>query len=460
MTEERKQELRQLLNEAMANLEIRRSSGVEFSLLPVEVYRTRLYQSWTSYSDDYLEDLWISNFDPHIVSETINSKLLDFIREEFAPYIHEDRIQSASFFIAVGSSSGYPLDMLLKQLLKIAIVRGIDEAVLAFDRCIKNTHVSFQYMALLEGIRIEAEIQVFEGIKLVPLPPSTSERSRFRYWSDPLEHVLIVKTLLIIDASVFPIFCKPFPELYKEGLQEDNLPFQIEMSGEQFPNFKLDDFYEKFGQVLSLACNSSVQFTSKWRFLPKDELYNLSFGMSREFARLPGRLESVTKVEDTQIEEAKCLYHILVNLDANVREKLRIPIDRWIKSKADQDPVDKMIDLGVAFETLYLSGISETTELSFRFRLHASWHLGKDKEDRNELLTKFRQIYDCRSKAVHRGKLDEQVKFGGERIPISEFIKRAQDLCRGSIIKILEDGQFPDWNSLILGGDLERVSSA
>ena len=34
---------------------------------------------------------------------------------------------------------------------------------------------------------------------------------------------------------------------------------------------------------------------------------------------------------------------------------------------------------------------------------------------------------------------------------VREFITRAQDLCRDSILKILEDREFPDWNDLILG---------
>ena len=214
MIEERKQELRQLLIEAMTSLEIRRS-GTEPSLLPVEAYRIRLWQCWASHS----EDLGILSFDPHIVSETTKSKLLDFIRAEFAPFIHEDQIQSASFFIMSGPTSGYPLDMLLKQLLKIAIVRGIEGAISAFDRCTKETRGSFQYIALLEGIRLEAEIQVFERMQLVPLPHSTSEISRYLpsrpslslYFSGMSEHRFIGKTLLIIDAFVFPIFHKPFP---------------------------------------------------------------------------------------------------------------------------------------------------------------------------------------------------------------------------------------------------------
>ena len=45
------------------------------------------------------------------------------------------------------------------------------------------------------------------------------------------------------------------------------------------------------------------------------------------------------------------------------------------------------------------------------------------------------------------------------QIEVKQFIKRAQDLCRDSIMKVLEDGKFPDWNSLILSGEDEQESS-
>lgn len=457
MTEERKQELRQLLTEAMASLEIRRSRE-ESLLLPVEVYRMRLYQSWTSYS----EDLEISIFDPHIVSETTKSKLLDFIRAEFAPFIHNDQIQSASFFLQGGSYPGYSLESPLTQLLKISIVRGIEGAVSVFDRCTEETYGYFQYMALLEGITLETEIQVFEGLRLVPLPRSTSELPHYLSNLDFLglsKSSLLGKTVLIVDCSVSPIFYKPFPTIIapQEESEQLNRTLQVRVNGGKFPNFKMDDFYEKFCQALSLACHSAVQTSFKWSFLAADELFNLNSCKSMRRTRYYDidAFRSPPKAGETQIEEAKRLYHILVNLDSNVSEKLRIPINRWIQSKASGNFVDKMIDLGIAFEAFYLSDIESPTELAFRLRLHAASYLGKDKEDRKVLMKEFQKIYDWRSSAVHTGKLPNKKK----KIPftpeeVEKLIERAQDLCRESIIKVLDDEQFPDWNSLILGGEV------
>ena len=68
-------------------------------------------------------------------------------------------------------------------------------------------------------------------------------------------------------------------------------------------------------------------------------------------------------------------------------------------------------------------------------------------------MDEFKAIYDLRSKAVHNGAIPEKIKIrkGEEPMTTSEFIPKAQDLCQQSIVKILEDGEFPDWNNLILG---------
>jgi len=458
MTEERKQELKQLLNEAMVNLEVRRS-GTEPSLLPMEVYRTLLRRRWTFYSEDSSSVL---DFNPYITNEVTKSKLLDFIRVEFAPFIHEDRIQSGIIFMLGSSDIGYPLDELLEQLLRIAIGRGIKEAISIFDRCTKDAFGSFQDVALLQGITLETEIPVFEGIRLIPLPHSISD---YPHYLTNLSSIDIPTyfcpdgTLLIIDHSISPIFHKPIPTdiTVREYSYQINLMLQAKVNSEDFPNFEKADFYKKFCQTLSFACNCTVQIALQWQFLAEDELFNLT---KKEVSRMTphhgtGSWGNSIEAGKAQIDEAIRLYGILFKSDSKVGEKLRIPIDRWVRSKTDKDPVDKIIDLGIAFESIYLADIGETTELSFRLRLRAAWHLGKDKESRKELLKKFGQIYTCRSKAVHNGQLDETVRFGGERIPILEFIERAQDLCRQSIIKIMEDGQFPNWNDLILGGEAE-----
>ena len=476
MTEERKQELKQLLGEAMESVKILPHSENRHSLptsswLSINAYREYLQQRWTSYSEKPL--LVSLRFKPYIVCEIIESKLLDFIKEELAPFIHEDKILSASYRTEGDPINGFHLKKLrkkdlglcefLEHLLKIAIGQSIEEAASVFDKCMcsKGTQGFFQHVALLSGIWVEKEIQVCEGVRLVPrfgsnMPKLLENLPSLSIYAFHLEEDSFIReSLLIIDGPVFSIFHKSPSELFQDKAVDD-LPIQFKLDGEKFPNSSAVGCFEKFFcQALSLACNSPVQIAGGRWFLADDAIFNPSTG--QRMGRYPGMFGDPTEeVGEAQIDEAKRLYHLLAKLNLNDQGKLQVPIDRWIMSKTYKDPIDQMIDLGIAFEALYLSDIGETTELSFRLRLHAALHLREDKADRKALKKEFQEIYAWRSSVVHTGKLPKKKEGRKKRSPftpeeVDEFIKRAQDLCRESIMKILEAGEFPNWDDLILG---------
>ena len=472
MTEERKEDLKQLLEEALENLEIRPYSGFEGLSISLNAYKRHLQQVWTSYSQD---SLWIVRHFSLDIRGNTKSKLLNFMREELNSFIHQDKILSATFYVRGGGNwKGTPLETFLEHLLKITIFQGTEGAISNLEKHTKEIQGSFQIITLLEGIKIEEKIQVFEGIHLTPLPSSVPEFPTYfgNNITAKTPHSEIGKTLLVIDFTIFPIFHKPSsvakaPDesdsyvLHLPGIGSpvpNNVPvewakqrerFKVEVDGGNFPDFKEADFNDKFCEALSLACNSGVEFSMRWKFIVPHELFHAGFSPSTSYVKRA--FGDSIQVGEVHIDKAKDLYKALVNPASNVGTKLQIPIDRWIQSKTSQTAVDKIIDLGIALEALYLPK-DNIDQLAFQFRLRAAWYLGQDKTDREKLIDEFNAIYILRSKAVHNGEVPKRIKIRkGESVPTSEFIPRVQDLCRQSILKILEDGKFPDWNDLILG---------
>ena len=446
MTEEKKQELRQLLVEAMANLEIQHSKrGVSLPPVDLNDYRKLLLIRWASQTAN--SPLVWETFEPKIDDQPIKSRLLDFIREAFAPYIHEDKIESACSFVSYSLGGGYPLDRLLEQLLKIAIGRGIENAVSSFAKYTDETRISVKSLVLLEGISLKTEFQFHDKIQLIPLPNSPSKLPEYlptsTYNSFGISaNFFCGKTLLQINYFVSPAFRHPLDEAARLAY------FTHEK--------RSSDVLEFLCQGLSLACNSAVQASLKWPFWPEHELFYLNPpgpGPPR-FSVPHDVFEGAVEVEQSHIDHAQRLFKIL-DKNPDIREKVRVPINRWIKSKTPQEPIDKIIDLGIAFEALYVpDGGGDTT---YKLAIRAARYLGKDKKDREDLLVKFKQIYRCRSKAVHEGHVDTTVKFGKEKISSSKLITHAQDLCLQSIKNILDKPAFPDWDSLILGGEKEEA---
>ena len=465
MTEKRKQELRQLLQEAMPNVVI--EVPEQYKPISVERYRECAKAFRKSYRPDLSSILLY--YRPNIQDDAVKSKLFDFIKEELADYIRQNEsaeplwtysICPANLAIHGTNILPCPLDWLLEKLLEISIASGTDRAISALDKCARETSGTFQKIVFLQGpiydLRLESgtedsrEIRVSDGIRLVLFPLNASEFPPYLFdWS--FNHVLKnagpsvfrQKTVLIIDQTVSPLFCK-FPT-------ENENQFEIKIKSAEFPNFDV----EKFCQAFSLVSNYPVEPVHQWSYIDQDELFNLqSLPIIVYNLFTPKVISRVTIIDETHIEKIKDRYRGLVNLSSDVAEKLHIPIDRWIKSKTEDNPVDKMIDLGIAFESLYVPAKvpGKSRKIVYNLKKNASRYLGTNKDNQEKLEKKFKVIYDCRCDAVHEGRLKEKIEIEKDKhVPQSEFITEVQNLCRQSIMKILEEEKFPDWNNLILG---------
>ena len=467
MTEDRKLELRQLLEEATPSLIIEEPEG--YDSITVEKYK----EIAKAFRESYRPELSyiLLYYRPDIQDEVLRSKLYDFVKEELTDYIRYNEsadppwtysICPAKIAIRGGGIFACPLDSILRKFLEISIASGTDKAISALDKCTRETSGTFQKVVLLQGpicdpfleseTEENKEIQVSDGIRLVQFPINPSELPPYLYdqkfsivLSSAGSSVFREKTVLIIDYIISPLFCKP-----SSGNENQ---FEIKTKSLEFPNFDV----EKFCRAFSLVSNYAVEPVLQWSYIDQDELFNPQ-SVTTEVLNLttPKEKFGITIVDKTRIEKIKDRYKELINLSSDVEEKLQIPIDRWIKSKTSQTPEDKIIDVAIALEALYLSDISEPTELSFRLRLHAAWLLKKKIKDRKDLMKDISQIYEWRSSVVHKGKLPKKKISKKKKRPytqeeIKALITNAQDICRDSIMKILEDGKFPEWNSLILG---------
>ena len=464
MTEERKQELRQLLEEAMNNfvIRVRFESRTVSKGKYIEILRNRC--EFYGINDDLSNNYYYLLYQPDIAKEKTKTDLLEFIRRELNQVIEDDKIAYTAYNVDGCSQNGFCLvkrsntqthnlsniSDVLEYVLKMSLVFGVDEAVSSFEEDSKpeGRYSLYPSITSLEGIGIESEIQINNRIRLVPLPRDIEYKLNRNLYNRHRRGRDKGTTLLIIDCIRYSVFRKPSDTNFAEG-QVINLPFQVEDDDIKLSNQgMIMDFRETFCEALSLACNTMVMFDYFWDFSTIDVFRSDDVEQKIWYSGPIGRK---AEVGQTEIEEAKHIYKILEKCDQKTRRILEIAIERWRQSKTPQTFEDKIIDLGIAFEALYLSqGTKE--QLSLSLRLRAAWFLGKDRKHRKQLYEVIKELYDCRSTVVHGGEFKKKtVTIDGGAIPMSEFITKAQDLCRNSILKILEDGEFPDWNDLILG---------
>jgi hypothetical protein len=123
-------------------------------------------------------------------------------------------------------------------------------------------------------------------------------------------------------------------------------------------------------------------------------------------------------------------------------------------------PEDRLVDLMISAESLFLSDTAEAKdrgELRFRLALRAAFFTELDGFERKELFQFARNAYDARSAVVHGGLPENDVlklpKKG--KVTFREFVDFAEDFLRASLKKAVKtqpfkDRSLVDWDSLIL----------
>lgn len=112
-----------------------------------------------------------------------------------------------------------------------------------------------------------------------------------------------------------------------------------------------------------------------------------------------------------------------------------IPLGRFHDSYARQNERDKLIDLCVTLESLY---VREKDELAYRLALRCAYFLERDEVKLEETFHAVKDIYNARSKIVHgtSGQPNEE--------QLERLVTEAEEYVRRSICKLLSDTGYID----------------
>ena len=447
-------ELEGLLAEALESVTIQYGQSEQLSCAQ---FRALLHNCRSAYSLDERHIVALSR--PEITRTDIKQGTLEIMSRELADHLRDGNILSATIAFAGGSRvGGSPVEDLLRNLLIRAIVDGPRNASQAFADCTTKSSCTFCRFFLLTGVTVPEQVEIFDGITLIPLPASVTQLPPYlpSIFPDPDRSRaisigdLLGKTLVRMEYVVSPVFHRPAQNYTFQSGPEEH--FTIKLKGEEIPAPNLDVLC----QALSVAGRCSVKSVMAWTSLLDYEIFDLTSlqgigGNGYSSVRSDHIFDELVQLKQPQLPTIKTIYRGLTELPTDKWEKLRIPIDRWAKSMAEENPIDQIIDLGIALESLYVP--DSQSEVNFRLAVHAAWHLGENKTQRQELREEFKQIYSARSDVVHTGKL--RGKRGKPTFDVSEFVKRAQDLCWQGITKVIDAGDTPDWSALIMGEYLD-----
>ena len=379
----------------------------------------------------------ISSLVPELEDDRLRGALLNFLTTEMMDYLHEGRLRAAGDILRRHGSGGAPIDLVLRNILRRALADGETTSAQAFTDCISTSSCTFSEFFALPGLQVDGILDIFDGVQLVPLSSDPNQLPAYlprddmypifvRRAGEVVTGIPWVRTLLRVDYDVSPIFVKA-SKIISQGPDSFAL-FDLSLKSRDLQEVEWPTFF----QALSMVCQRPIQPMLIWRtFIEPYEIFDLDslIGPKQVEWHFITDFQSYTPpLVTSHIEELQDLYWGIVRLPPENRARLQVPINRWIASVGQRHEVDRMIDLGIAFDSLYLED-NDRGSLGDKLADRASRYLCNNKTERQKLYGHFKRIYNNRSGAVHRGVLRE----GPTPQEKEDFIRDAQSLCLQTI---------------------------
>ena len=371
------------------------------------------------------------------IPRPLKGRLVDEIGLRLRNYVNpETRCVGNGLAYVRGGMLNPPLEGFVDNLVCTAAALGTKRVVQLLSDWSDGKPVLYQRRAVLFGGRVEHPIELpQEGIHIDSMPTSFGELPSVV----PITLRYVVSSMgsdSVLGKPVLSVPCSDGPILYMPASKTD-VEIRREWAHGKLPEFSMDTFCE----ALSLASNGCIQPKHEWSHAPDLMLFTLGGGGSISRTGISDTRNSVSLTQ-RHLEDARELFLIRNGLSEKARRSLNVSIHRWIKSKGESTTQNKLIELRIALEALYLKDVGG--EMSYRLGTRGAWHLGGNQEERRTIFSILRRVYDLASKVVHtrsiRDTEDEQIKI----------LKDGQDACRRGILMVLKHGE-PNWDEQVLG---------
>lgn len=453
------QTLQELLDAAVRSVTVCQRDGQTTAQYTVEEWRQALRKVRCQHDPDTRLALLLC--DVEVADHVARGALSGFLKDALRDWMHEDQV-----WVAPSTSTGdlVTAEDLSKKLLELAVVHSPAAAADTFMDSLENPRCQWQRMTILGGIKTDEAVELYDSVRIEPLPERGSQMPGCLPHLLTLPHPLLGfsggepmerfwgAALLVEDMVMAPRYMNPIERSESADESDDPVPtwngkmspVREEPRSAQAPDL---DRWE-FCNALSMTAKHYIFCSTTWHHYPDDELAYLSLGSSWGGGPILGYVKHM-KITGRQIQEAKPLYESLRAMTPADRANLNIPITKLIDSWSESPPTYRgVVDLAVALESLFLP--ERNPEMAYRLQVRGARFLETDLVKRQETAKLLKAFYSARSKVVHTGAIANTYKVGDRKIEATDLVARTQDACLRSIRQIIDNG-FPDWETVELG---------
>ena len=142
-------------------------------------------------------------------------------------------------------------------------------------------------------------------------------------------------------------------------------------------------------------------------------------------------------------EKIATVCHAFLSLSSKQQEKLYIPLTRLNNALIRKDFRNKVIELGIAIESIIINDSDEKGELTYKIQLRAAKLLGANASyaERKEIQLLFKKLYNYRSTIVHGRSFNKKDNY------VIDFHKGVSKTAQAIEIILLKSKDVTDWNS-------------
>lgn len=303
---------------------------------------------------------------------------------------------SHALFRVGGSAASITPAVLAKWLIQRANSASAEEAYSSVLNLESNNDATVYNVTLINGLKFNGSIKFGNNIEL----------SDFNHLPDSIKKNVSQK----IEASL-PNFRSPHTFLF-QPMRSNLVSRDIQEIDETIISsiksyMNSESLIVNFLSLFSI--NHAPVIDRRWCLLEESvPLSGLIDNFSSSYLEIKPP-KTYENWETVDIENISCLYSKYIQIPMNRRRPIDISLWRRAQAMNTWDNVNKAIDLGIALESV-LTAPKTREQLSLQIRLLGAKLASSHPDERAQVYSTLKCVYNIRSSAVHNGMVDNSYK--------------------------------------------------
>jgi hypothetical protein len=292
----------------------------------------------------------------------------------------------------------------------------------------------YKVLCPLSNFSVQTWVQIRAGMSTEEATKLMTERNNSLIEGIELFNGIRMRRISKEDLEDFGKY--PFPLWTGISIRPDMFVLEKNVAEEDGQHSKIEETMLNVVLGLRLLKKGDVVGNAVFSILLSDQRLLESSYLEEE--SIPQTFVSTYVLMFDDIPSLKALLVKIQEIDFAKRGSLHLACKRFQRTYGESDAEDKLIDLMIAFEALFLKGEKIGTSSGKIVAVACSHLLGKSDEERDKIRASLLKAYKIRSSIVHGSVYVPTVKDNIVVNDLSDIVSEIEDYLRESIKRLLD----------------------